>query len=240
MPIIYHISQSFSRNFIEKLYNCGMILNLYKPYKLTSFNFIHKVQKMLEVEKIGHAGTLDPLATGVMIVLTDLDTKKQSEYTKKDKTYIAEIILGATSPSLDFETDVNFRPTPPIVSLQDIEEVCRSIEGQVVMPAPNFSAKSVAGSRLYEYAHNGQEAPVIPDVESRIYECKLLNLLHFWYQGKMYPMIEVEISCSSGTYIRSITKLISKKLGTEGVLYYLLRTRVGDFSLLDSINILEN
>lgn len=240
MPIIYHISHPFSRNFTEKVYNWGMILNLYKPYKLTSFNFIHKVQKILEVDKIGHTGTLDPLATGVMVILTDQDTKKQAEFAKKDKTYIAEIILGATSPSLDFETQLTFNPNPPLVKIEDIENVCQSIKGQVVMPAPHYSAKSVAGSRLYEYAHNGLEAPVIPEVQSEIYECKLLNFLHFWHSGKMYPMIEVEINCSSGTYIRSITKLISKKLGTEGVLYYLLRTQVGDFTLLDSINILEN
>ncbi|NBO22214.1 tRNA pseudouridine(55) synthase TruB [bacterium] len=240
MPLIYHIFGSISRNFHKKVYNWGMILNLYKPYNITSFNFIHKAKKILEVEKIGHAGTLDPLATGVMVVLTDQDTKKQAEYTKKDKTYIAEILLGASSPSIDFETKVSFSSNPPSFKTQDILQVCYEMKGVFSIPAPSYSAKLVSGSRLYEYAHSGIEAPIIPEVTSEIYECKLLKVLNFWNAGKMYPIIEVEISCSSGTYIRSVAKLIAKKLGTEGVLYYLLRTQVGDFSLLDSINILEN
>lgn len=216
-----------------------MILNLYKPQKLSSFNFIHKVQKKLKVAKIGHCGTLDPLASGVMIVVTDKDTKRQKDLTLNKKTYIAEVLFGAFSKSLDFETEVIFNENPPHIDFLKACEACSSLLGDLSLPAPIYSAKWVLGTRLYELAKKGENPENIPNVKSKIYEIKILALRYFWNHGKMYPLLKIEISCSSGTYIRSIAKYIGELLDTKTVLFSLIRTRVGSFSINESEMLLE-
>lgn len=183
---------------------------------------------------MGHAGTLDPLAEGVLIVLTDEDTKKQESLMKQDKTYVAEILLGAFSESFDFEREVIFEDNPKKFTKEEIEEVVLSLNGDLSLPAPIFSAKMVGGKRLYKYAHKNQEFLDIPMVHSKVYDAKLLEISNIENEGKTYQIAKIEISCSSGTFIRSIANYIGQKLGTKSVLYSLIRTKVGDFKVSDS------
>lgn len=211
-----------------------MILNLYKTKGMTSFFFINKLKKLRGYKKVGHAGTLDPLAEGVLIVLTDEDTKKQESLMKQDKTYVAEILLGAFSESFDFEREVIFEDNPKKFTKEEIEEVVLSLIGDLSLPAPIFSAKMVGGKRLYKYAHKNQEFLDIPMVHSKVYDAKLLEISNIENEGKTYQIAKIEISCSSGTFIRSIANYIGQKLGTKSVLYSLIRTKVGDFKVSDS------
>lgn len=211
-----------------------MILNLYKTKGMTSFFFINKLKKLRGYKKVGHAGTLDPLAEGVLIVLTDEDTKKQESLMKQNKTYVAEILLGAFSESFDFEREVIFEDNPKKFTKEEIEEVVLSLNGDLSLPAPIFSAKMVGGKRLYKYAHKNQEFLDIPMVHSKVYDAKLLEISTIEKEGKTYQIAKIEISCSSGTFIRSIANYIGQKLGTKSVLYSLIRTKVGDFKVSDS------
>lgn len=211
-----------------------MILNLYKPKGISSFNFINRVKKLKGFKKIGHAGTLDPLAEGVMIVLTDQDCKKQDSFMKQDKIYIAEILLGAFSESFDLEKDLTYEPVPPQIIENSLLEVLTNLIGELSLPAPIYSAKLVAGKRLYKLAKKGLSPDTLPTVTSNIYDIKLLKIDSLEVVTKNYPLITLEISCSSGTYIRSIANYLGEKLGTKGVLYSLIRTKVGDFKIEDS------
>ena len=211
-----------------------MILNMYKPSKISSFNFIYRLKKLLGVKKIGHAGTLDPLAEGVMIVLTESDCKIQDSFMKLDKEYEAEILLGASSESYDLEKELIFEDKIPIPNSNELEVVLESLRGEISLPVPMFSAKMVGGKRLYKLARKGEVLEEIPQMNSRIYEISLLDRKTYDYFGRNYPIIKIKIFCSTGTYIRSLAHEIGIRLGTKGVLYHLKRTKVGDFSVTDS------
>jgi tRNA pseudouridine55 synthase len=211
-----------------------MILNLYKPKGISSFNFINRVKQKFGYSKVGHAGTLDPLAEGVLIVLTDKDTKRQAEFMKQDKIYVAEVILGAFSESFDLEKPLSFSEKAPQISENKVVEVLKSLEGELTLPAPIYSAKSISGQRLYKLAKKGEENIDLPLVKSKIEKINLLKLSYFENEGKYYPLIEFEVVCSSGTYIRSIANHLGTLLETQGVLYSLKRTKVGEFEIKDS------
>ena len=214
-----------------------MILNLYKPKGISSFNFINRVKKIKEFKKVGHAGTLDPLAEGVLVVLTNEDTKRQDEFMKQDKIYVAEILLGAYSESFDLEKELTYDLIPPYIESDHLLQVLTDLIGTLSLPAPIYSAKRVAGKRLYKLAKKGQIVDELPTVTSSIYDLKLLQVSHLDVNGKFYPLIKIEAACSSGTYIRSIANFVGEKLGTKGVLYSLVRTKVGAFLIEDSIKI---
>jgi len=214
-----------------------MILNLNKPKGISSFNFINRVKKKMGYQKIGHAGTLDPLAEGVLVVLTDKDTKKQDSYMKQNKVYEAEILLGAFSESFDLEKPLIFSEKAPSISKEQVEQTLISLLGSLTLPAPLYSAKVISGKRLYKYAKQGITDIELPKVTSQIDSIKLLNYSFLEKDGKSYPLINLEIGCSSGTYIRAIANHLGDILGTKGVLYSLKRTKVGDFSINESQNV---
>lgn len=211
-----------------------MILNMYKPPKMSSFNFIYRLKKKWSVKKISHAGTLDPLAEGVMVVLTDRDCKIQDQFVKKDKEYEATVLLGAYSESFDLEKPLVFEDNPPIYDENLLKRVLESLTGQISLPVPIFSAKIVKGKRLYQYARKGQELADIPQMNIHIYSIELLEISEYDYFGQKYPLIKVLISCSSGTYIRTLANEIGKRYGSTGVLFHLKRTKVGEFDARDS------
>lgn len=211
-----------------------MILNIYKPSKISSFNFIYRLKRILGVKKISHAGTLDPLAEGVMIVLTDKDCKIQDSFMKLDKEYEADILLGASSESYDLEKPLIFDNNSPFITKEALEGVLNSLKGEISLPVPMFSAKIVSGKRLYKMARKGQVLEDIPHMKSTIYEISLLEVNTYDYFGKNYPLVKIKIFCSSGTYIRTLANEIGKRLNTSGVLFFLKRTRVGEFSVIDS------
>lgn len=211
-----------------------MILNLYKPKGISSFNFINRVKRKMGFSKIGHAGTLDPLAEGVLVVLTDKDCKRQNDFMKQDKVYEAEILLGAFSESFDREKPLIFSEKAPKITESQLVEVLSSMHGQLTLPAPLYSAKIIAGKRLYKYANQGIVDIELPQVTSQIDSIKLINFSSLEYQNQQFPLIVLEIRCSSGTYIRSIANYLGERLNTKGVLHSLKRTQVGEFLVQDS------
>lgn len=211
-----------------------MILNLYKPKGISSFNFINRVKKKFGYQKIGHAGTLDPLAEGVLVALTDKDTKKQDEFMKQDKVYEAQILLGAFSESFDLEKPLIFSEKAPNITIPQVLGVLESLHGDLELPAPIYSAKLISGKRLYKYAQAGVSEVELPIVRSHIENIKFLSLENITYETKNLQLLSIQVSCSSGTYIRSMANYIGDLLNTKGVLYSLKRTKVGDFKIEDS------
>jgi len=211
-----------------------MILNIFKPAVWTSFDVVKEVRNVLGVKKAGHAGTLDPLAEGVLIVLTDKDTKKQQEIMNSKKEYLAYIALGGTTSSYDLETKIT--ETDQNINLENILEkldyVLRKYKGKIVQTVPAYSAVKVKGKRLYKKARKGKvNLQNLPSREIEIYELENLGV----YRQDGFVILKLRVLCSSGTYIRSLAYDIGQDLGVGGFLYYLLRTKVGKYCVEDSI-----
>ena len=212
----------------------GKILLINKPKNWTSFDVVKKVKSTIKQKhnipkiKIGHAGTLDPLATGLLIVCTGRYTKKIAEIQEKKKTYIGELILGKTTPSYDLETpfDAHF-PTQHINEKMLISAVKKFI-GKIDQTPPLYSALKVKGERLYNKARRGEKVN-IPSRKVEITSFKLTNIL--------LPKIQFEIVCSKGTYIRSIAYDFGKKVDSGAYLSSLKRTRIGEYMLNNSFEI---
>jgi tRNA pseudouridine55 synthase len=191
----------------------------------TSFSLVHTLRKRLGVKKIGHAGTLDPFATGVMVMLIGRRyTRLSDQFLCSDKEYIAEVYLGITTDTYDCEGAVTSRSSL-IPSLEQIQEALTHFQGEIEQIPPMYSAKKVQGKKLYELARKGQEiarAPVKVKVE--------IHLIHY-----DYPYLELQIVCSKGTYIRSLGNDLGKLLGCGAHLSNLKRTRSGQFCLQDCV-----
>lgn len=212
----------------------GEILYINKPLNWTSFDLVRKLRyklcRGLKVKKlkVGHAGTLDPLATGVMIVCTGRKTKLIESFQLQTKEYIATVRLGATTPSFDLETEIdNTYPTDHI-SRELVEEKLRAFIGRIEQVPPAYSACKVNGERAYNLARNGEEVELKPKVLV-IDEIELL--------GYESSCIKIRVVCSKGTYIRALARDIGLALGSGGHLIGLERTRVGDVTLDKCLNI---
>tara|TARA_Y100001978_G_scaffold200303_1_gene216313 strand:+ start:892 stop:1584 length:693 start_codon:yes stop_codon:yes gene_type:complete len=212
----------------------GKILLINKPKNWTSFDVVKKIKSTIKQKhnipkiKIGHAGTLDPLATGLLIVCTGKYTKKLAAIQEKKKTYIGELILGKTTPSYDLETpfDAHF-PTQHINEKMLISVVKKFI-GKIDQTPPLYSALKVKGERLYNKARRGEKVK-IPSRKVEITSFKLTNIL--------LPKIQFEIVCSKGTYIRSIAYDFGKKIDSGAYLSSLTRTKIGEHILSNSYEI---
>jgi tRNA pseudouridine55 synthase len=201
------------------------ILLLDKSKGRTSFSLVHLLRKQLKVKKIGHAGTLDPFATGVMVMLIGRNyTRLSDSFLTCEKEYIAEILLGITTDTFDCEGKI-IAQSPLIPSLQEIEQTLFFFQGEIEQMPPMYSAKKKDGKKFYEYARQGIEierAPVKVNLETTLLD----------YQ---YPYLKVHVSCSKGTYIRSIGYDLGLKLGCGAHLTNLQRIRSGKFHLKDCI-----
>lgn len=210
----------------------GQVLLIDKPLTWTSFQVVNKlrwhIRKTFDIKKIkvGHAGTLDPLATGLLIICTGKFTKKIHEYQAQTKEYTGVITLGATTPSYDLETEIN--QTFPIKHLTNelIHKTTKQFTGEVFQKPPIFSAIKKDGKRLYELARAG-ETTEIKSRQVTIEQFKITNI--------NLPEIEFKIVCSKGTYIRSIAYDFGLALNSGGHLTKLRRTKIGDYSALDAI-----
>ncbi|MGI6479109.1 MAG: tRNA pseudouridine(55) synthase TruB [Salinivirgaceae bacterium] len=206
----------------------GEILLFDKPYKWTSFDVVNKVKwtvsRSLKLKKlkIGHAGTLDPLATGLLILCTGQKTKNIEAIQNQPKRYIATISLGNTTPSYDLETQITQTWSVDNISEIDVLSVLKKLTGTILQEPPLFSAKWVNGIRAYDLARNGDSKKLEP-VEVNIYENKLLE----YSQNE----IKLEILCSKGTYIRAIARDIGTMLNNGAYLKELQRVEIGDFKL---------
>ena len=207
-----------------------MILNLHKPVGWTSFDVVKKVRSVIKEKKVGHGGTLDPFAEGVLIIGTGKDTKKLTSITGADKTYKARICLGEITDTLDTEGQVIEAKLVPEINTDDIHKVLDSFLGTSRQVPPMFSAKKVNGQRLYKLARKNIEVKRDP-VQINIKSIGLLDYLDH--------SLSFSVTCSKGTYIRVLGKDIAEKLGTVGYLKSLVRTQVGPYSIDDSKTIEE-
>lgn len=200
-----------------------------KPKGITSFDVIRKLRKKLGIKKMGHAGTLDPLATGLMIIGINDGTKKLNEFLKLDKTYVAEILFGIHTDTGDIEGEVLKEVEVVYMEEDYVKDVVNNFSGVFELPVPKYSAIKKEGKPLYKYARSGEEVDV-PIKKMEVYKSKFINLKEI-DQGFV---LKVEFDVASGVYIRSLVEYLAKFLDTEATLFNLNRTRVGEFSLKDA------
>lgn len=207
---------------LEKYFKEGRIILLDKPSGVTSFSFINKYKRDIGAKKIGHAGTLDPQATGLMLVAINENTKILGEFVGLNKKYVANITLGTKTDSGDKQGKIIEEKEIPNLKKENIEEVLKSLIGNIELPVSNFSAMKYQGKSRHEYARAGIE---IPEVR-RVMEIFEANLISFEDN-----IVTAEFFVGSGTYIRSIAEYVGEKLGTVAHLSALRRTTVGPFEL---------
>ena len=205
-----------------------MILNINKPIGWTSFDVCKKIKGITKERKVGHGGTLDPFATGVLIVGTGKDTKDLNIYSNKNKSYHASISLGVLTDTLDLDGKLLMQKSVPKLCEQRIKSVLGSFIGDYNQTPPMFSAKKMKGKKLYEYARKNISIKREP-VRVKIYSISLES-----YSNENISFL---VTCSKGTYIRVLGKEIAEKLETVGHLNSLTRTMVGDYSIKDSQSI---
>lgn len=205
-------------------------LNLNKPFGLTSHDCVAKVRRIYQLKKVGHAGTLDPAATGVLPIALGRATRLL-QYLRSDKAYQATIRFGMTTATDDLEGEILTQQAVPHLNLEQIEEKLPLFQGVIQQIPPNYSAVQVQGKRLYELARSGQaiDAPI------RTVEIYDLGILEF--RSGDFPELDLAIACGSGTYIRSIARDLGAELGTGATLAKLVRTESSGFELRGSSTI---
>ncbi|MFK7899521.1 MAG: tRNA pseudouridine(55) synthase TruB, partial [Cyclobacteriaceae bacterium] len=204
----------------------GEVICIDKPYEWSSFDVVKKIRGGLRIKKIGHAGTLDPLATGLLILCTGKKTKKINEIMEGNKVYTGTIELGKTTPSLDKETDIS--ATKPIDHLTEelIHEATKHFNGYIKQVPPIFSAIKVGGQRLYKKARKGVDVKIEP---------RFVLIESFTITEINLPFVNFEVCCGKGTYIRSLARDFGEKLNTLGYLTALRRTKIASFSVDDAL-----
>ncbi|MCB8994758.1 MAG: tRNA pseudouridine(55) synthase TruB [Bacteroidales bacterium] len=216
-----------STNFQE-----GKVLLIDKELNWTSFDAVNKIRILLKNKlgikkiKVGHAGTLDPLATGLIIVCTGKATKQISRFQDLEKEYIAELKLGETTPSFDLESDVDKTFPFEHIDRQMLEEVLKRFIGEIDQVPPLFSAKYINGTRAYEYARKGS------DMELKSQKIKINSIELIFFE---LPFVKLRINCSKGTYIRALARDIGQALNSGAYLSELRRTGIGKYSVNDAI-----
>ena len=212
----------------------GEILYLDKPLHWSSFDAVKRVRgimaRRLKIKKIkvGHAGTLDPLATGVMIVCTGKATKRIDELQAHTKEYVATIALGATTPSFDLETEIDATYPTEHITREMVETVLKKFTGRIEQVPPAFSACKIDGKRAYKMARKGKEV----ELKAKGLVIDEIELLEYSQQS-----IVVRVVCSKGTYIRALARDIGEALNSGGHLTALRRTRVGDVKVEDCLSV---
>ncbi len=204
----------------------GKLLLIDKPLQWTSFDIVNKIRYLIRVKKVGHAGTLDPLATGLLIICTGKFTKQINEYQGLPKEYTGTMVLGATTASFDLETaPENFKT---ITHLTELEIVNATVPfmGEILQMPPQHSAIKKEGMRLYESARKGIEVKVDP---------RKVYIISFEITKIHLPNIDFKVVCSTGTYIRSLVKDFGEALGVGAYMSALRRTKIGDFKIEDAI-----
>ena len=218
---------------VEEFLN-GQILLVNKPFGWSSFDVVKKMKYLISKKynlkkiKIGHAGTLDPLATGLLVICTGKFTKKLSEIQKHDKTYTGTITLGGSTPSYDLETEINNNYETSHITKELIYKTKKKFIGQINQIPPIFSALKKDGERLYKKARRGEKITL----KSRLVTISEFNIISFEKLN-----VDFEVKCSKGTYIRSIANDFGAALNSGGYLSKLFRTAIGNYRLSQAINI---
>ena len=224
-------------------YNEGHIIVVDKPYEWTSTDVVRKIKYNLRHKgykniKVGHAGTLDPLATGVLIVCVGKATKMVEQLQAEEKEYVTEMELGATTPSYDMEHPIDATYPTDHITREKVEQALTELCGERMQTPPVYSAKKIDGRRAYEYAREG----AVAETETKMRQA-LINIYEMELLEYDMPRIKIRVRCSKGTYIRSIAMELGEKLESGAYLRSLCRTRSGGFTLALAENlekILEN
>ena len=208
----------------------GKLILIDKPYEWTSFDVVRKIRNLTRTKKVGHAGTLDPLATGLLIVCTGKFTKKINEYMAQEKEYIGSITIGASTPTYDLESEpANFQAYDHI-TITDLEKATIPFTGQILQTPPIHSAIKKEGKRVYELARKGVDVKLDP---------RPVTISSFEIVKVELPVVHFRVVCSTGTYIRSLANDFGEQLGVGGYLSGLCRTRIGSFLLKDALSMEE-
>lgn len=217
-------------------YQAGEILLIDKPYTWTSFDVVNKLRWALKQKlgvkniKVGHAGTLDPLATGLLIICTGKATKQIEQFMGAEKEYTGTILLGKSTPSYDLETSFDQEASTEHISPEMLETTRQSFIGEQLQTPPIFSAKKIDGKRAYDLAREGK----IPEMRRNLIEIKTFEI-----NTDRFPEIDFRVICSKGTYIRSLANDFGEKLNSLGTLTALRRTRIGSYFIEDATDASE-
>ena len=214
----------------ENTFEEGRVLLIDKPLEWTSFDAIRKIRNLIKIKKVGHAGTLDPLATGLLIVCTGKFTKKINEYMAQEKEYTGTITLGAVTPTYDLESEPrDFKPVDTITE-DWIQETTQKFTGEILQTPPIHSAIKQKGKPVYLMARKGVDVVLEP---------RKITIKEFEITSVEMPVISFRVVCTTGTYIRSLANDFGAALSCGGYLSQLRRTRIGNFKVEDAMTIDE-
>jgi tRNA pseudouridine55 synthase len=230
--LFYYCNPCFSNAIDLKDYSSpeGHVLLVDKPLQWTSFDVVKKLKYALNLKKIGHAGTLDPLATGLLILCTGKKTKQIETFQNQGKEYEGTLVLGQTTPSYDLETEPTRAVDFSQITEQQIKEATVNFIGKVEQTPPIYSAVKIDGKRAYIHARRGDDIKL----KSRVVQIDKFEILSI-----DLPQVRFLVSCSKGTYIRSLVNDFGKKLGVGAYLSQLRRTKIGDYKVTDAYTIEE-
>jgi len=203
----------------------GRLLLINKPLGWTSFDVVNKLRYSLGIKKIGHAGTLDPLATGLLIICTGKMTKRIEEFMCLEKEYTGTLILGQTTPSYDLETPVSEKKDVNHLTLEAVRQAAKKLTGTILQTPPAHSAIRIGGKRAYALARKGKDPGLQP---------REVFVKEFTITALQLPAATFTIVCSKGTYIRSLVRDLGEALGVGAHLSQLCRTRIGSYQLADA------
>jgi tRNA pseudouridine55 synthase len=206
----------------------GEVFLINKPQEWTSFDVVKKIRNTLKIKKVGHAGTLDPLATGLLIVCAGKKTKSIETYMGQEKEYTGTFVLGKTTESFDLEKEVVEVADPTHLTIEDVKKAAAKLTGDILQVPPMHSAIKVDGKRVYESARKGVEVAM----DARPVSVPVFEITDF-----QNPVVHFRIVCSKGTYIRSLARDLGGILGVGAYMASLVRTRIGDFRLEDAISV---
>lgn len=213
---------------MEKAGDIGRVLLIDKPFQWTSFDVVNKLRYVLKIKKIGHAGTLDPLATGLLIICTGKMTKRIEEFMGLEKEYTGTFVLGKSTPSHDLETEVSEVRDISQLTPEELHQAAEALTGNILQLPPLHSAIRIGGKRAYQFARKGKDVELARrEVEIKTFDITDIRL----------PEADFRIVCSKGTYIRSIARDFGAALGVGAYLTGLRRTRIGDFRIEDALRI---
>lgn len=209
----------------------GEVFLVDKPLDWTSFDVVNLVRSVIKrfhgirKLKVGHAGTLDPLATGLLIICTGRMTKQIDNFQAQEKVYTGTMLLGQTTPTFDMESEADAFYSTDDITIDMMEDARKSFIGDIMQRPPKFSAIKINGKRAFDYARSDEEVAL---------KERLVHIEDFKLDYTNFPKIEFEVKCSKGTYIRSLVNDFGKKLGNGACLISLRRTKIGDFSVNDA------
>jgi tRNA pseudouridine55 synthase len=214
----------------ENIFEQGQVLLINKPLEWTSFDVVKKIRNLVRIKKVGHAGTLDPLATGLLILCTGKFTKRINEYMSQEKEYTGRFTLGAVTPTYDLESEPIEIKDYSHLDNDTIHAATKQFTGEILQVPPIHSAIKQGGKPVYQLARRGEDVQLQP---------RKVTIKEFAITAIDLPNVEFRVVCSTGTYIRSLANDFGKFLGVGGYLSSLCRTRIGRFHLKDAMRMEE-